>query len=234
MRVAAALALATLVAGCAAPASTYTGGTPGLPAARLEELLTNRTADRLALTSFYIEGRAPSQRAMEAVAARLKDLTGKREVTVLPPVHLALANASRDHGWTAAEAQGVAARLPALAQPGTAVLVYLYLDGYGASHGRVSGFGADSITIFPDTFRLYSHADGSLERAVLLHETGHALGLVNHGLPMVRDHVDRSEPCLCHSSNPESVMAHPDDSAHPLGFDNDDLADVRAFQGAHR
>jgi hypothetical protein len=43
-----------------------------------------------------------------------------------------------------------------------------------------------------------------MEQFALVHEMGHALGLVNHGLPMVADHEDTAHPAHC--SNPSCIM----------------------------
>src|SRR6185503_8431274 len=43
-----------------------------------------------------------------------------------------------------------------------------------------------------------------MELFALVHELGHALGLVNHGIPMVADHEDAAHPAHC--SNPFCIM----------------------------
>lgn len=80
-----------------------------------------------------------------------------------------------------------------------------------------------------------------VERAVLVHEFGHALGLVGCGIPEVRSH--QAQEYECHSANKESVMwfiMHNSDDIRKYiledgfspvwRFDADDLADIRAAQ----
>jgi hypothetical protein len=76
----------------------------------------------------------------------------------------------------------------------------------------------------------------AVERAILLHELGHTLGLVNRGVPML---VDReAEAHSGHSTNPNSVMYPSLQIAAsglvlqsiPHGFDRDDLADLAAHR----
>jgi hypothetical protein len=83
----------------------------------------------------------------------------------------------------------------------------------------------------------------SAETAVMTHEMGHVIGLVDNGLPMLTDHRDPDH--LHHDVDPESVMywQHERDSvfnvlltrvrggASPsLGFDPNSLADIAAVR----
>jgi hypothetical protein len=73
-----------------------------------------------------------------------------------------------------------------------------------------------------------------MARHVLLHELGHALGLVGEGVPMLRDHMDHAHPG--HSASPDSVMYYrvPMNTQQVVSgdlsdhFDSDDLADLAA------
>jgi hypothetical protein len=74
-------------------------------------------------------------------------------------------------------------------------------------------------------------------RAVTLHEFGHAIGLVNNGVEMVRDHEDDAHPG--HSANRNSVMYWEVETSGifnllggpPTEFDGDDRADLCAAGG---
>jgi hypothetical protein len=80
-----------------------------------------------------------------------------------------------------------------------------------------------------------------LERSTLLHESGHAIGLVDNGLAMVRPHEDAQNKG--HSSDARSVMYWKVDSLQGLRdyilqdgsipdvFDADDRADLHAGGG---
>ncbi len=126
----------------------------------------------------------------------------------------------------------------------TIVLYVLYLNGHHADdsdEGKVLGvqYGETSIAIFKDTVDSsggllglkFNTAD--IEKAVLVHEFGHAIGLVNNGLEMVNDHEDGEHPR--HSQNRNSVMywaventfGLPGLDRIPNDFDEDDKADIR-------
>ena len=115
----------------------------------------------------------------------------------------------------------------------------------------ISGPVLGPVVVFLDTIdnvespvgpiALPQQARDEVERATLLHEAGHAMGLVDNGLPMVRDHEDPEHEG--HSSNPQSVMywqvetlsgireALLHDGAVPAYFDADDRTDMRAAGG---
>ncbi len=138
---------------------------------------------------------------------------------------------------------------------GVAVLHVLYLDGHPA--GAPAGghaylvWGAPLFTVYLDdlpTTSLYAavatlptQTNASFERTLLVHEYGHMLGLVGCDLPQVRPHVDAGSDC--HSNAETSVMQADfhtsedpltwalDDQMQPVWrFDQDDWADIRAYQ----
>lgn len=53
--------------------------------------------------------------------------------------------------------------------------------------------------------------DRFVEQATIVHELGHSLGLVNNGLPMVRDHEDPEHPAHC--ANDRCVMYYLNEGA---------------------
>ncbi|MGQ0536020.1 MAG: hypothetical protein ACT4PT_08100, partial [Methanobacteriota archaeon] len=141
----------------------------------------------------------------------------------------------------------------------TAALYVLYLDGAferDGSDARVLGvaYQGSSIAIFKGNVRSASRDDCTgllcppgtdpeerfVERAVLIHEFGHILGLVNHGIPMVQPHEDANSPG--HSTNERSVMYYAvestlvanlfdDGESIPNEFDAMDKADMNAAKG---
>jgi hypothetical protein len=121
-------------------------------------------------------------------------------------------------------------------------LYVLYVDGEFTDAQDVIGvhYGPSSIAIFKDQIvggSLFGFSARDGERAVLIHELGHAMGLVNTQIPMVRDHEDKDH--RGHSSNRNSVMYHEIETRDialltgtpPNQFDENDIADIRAAGG---
>jgi hypothetical protein len=194
-------------------------------------------------------GREPDRGVLEEVHQTLLELTGRSRMTFVATLPIPEQGGSytyrdlqRIHAATAVTLTG-----PSV-QPGRVHLHVLFLDGRMAAEkdgdGGILGTSAVGlIVVFPDEFAhayrweddVRTSARPIMERHVLLHELGHALGLVGRGVPMVRDHMDRDHPG--HSSNPLSLMhALPPMTpegfvyARPRTFDEDDLADLAAFR----
>lgn len=251
LRNAACLAVVLLsLGGCLAPPEGF-GDAGQLPVPDRVRLMLSDDADRIVIRQYYVEGREPDAGAVAWFVSRLGEITGKERVEAVPAVRVSFGPTSTEANWT--DTYEAFASLDVPDDAGAFTLPILYLDGHGWNgYTTAAGWQAGGhIAIFPDTFRRVGITgtirvgivspvyDGDNDRRVLLHESGHMLGLVNNGLPMQRDHVDRAEQCLCHSSNPDSLMYT---GNHPLldeaqrGFkpvlepDEDDLADIRAYQ----
>lgn len=108
----------------------------------------------------------------------------------------------------------------------------------------VSLGGTTILAIFKDVVRETGEDESLVQRyveqATLVHELGHALGLVNNGLPMHQDHHD-SEHAL-HCKNPDCVMYWLNEGktdligfvkklmkGHVIMFDQQCLEDARKF-----
>ncbi len=125
----------------------------------------------------------------------------------------------------------------------------MFLSGHYAGdtgQGKVLGiaFDHDLIVMFPETIKgsctitNFCTDAAPIMRAATLHEFGHALGLVNHGIGMVTPHEDSGHPG--HSSNQRSVMYWAVETSNivallgggiPEDFDANDRADMRAAGG---
>lgn len=120
----------------------------------------------------------------------------------------------------------------------TAAIYVLYLDGRYADGPDTLGvaFGATSFAIFADAIEeaasLLSDPE-RLERAVMVHELGHLLRLVNIGYSSPREREDPEHPN--HSTNRDSVMhwaietdavSQVLDGPPPDDFDEADRADL--------
>lgn len=107
------------------------------------------------------------------------------------------------------------------------VFFVVFLNGYLVEDGvpnqnviGVSISGTTVIAIFKDVVK----STGStgpvpkfVEQSTLIHEMGHALGLVNNGVPMVTPHQDTDHGAHC--NNPDCVMY----------WANEGVADLRDF-----
>jgi hypothetical protein len=121
------------------------------------------------------------------------------------------------------------------------VLYILYVDGVFADDETSLGvsFNASMYAMFVEQIRQAAAtplvSGEEIERAVLVHEMGHILALVNIGYESPRRHEDPSH--AGHSNNPDSVMYWAVDNvgvanlvggrtSPPTQFDPDDLADL--------
>jgi predicted Zn-dependent protease len=127
----------------------------------------------------------------------------------------------------------------------TYVITVVYLPGglteddgilYGLTRSASHAVAVTAGRIRADT--AFPAGSSELERAVVLHELGHAVGLVDSGLPMATDHLHRdARDPGGHCSNPACVMSVDfGDAPHvfyagtsPLGLFGDEcLADIAA------
>lgn len=133
-----------------------------------------------------------------------KDITGMEQIPTQ-------AQAS----WTTAQVFDLAQGTWDTPQTSTSTEFYvLFLNGYfnekGVVNKQVTGISINKtpvIAIFKDVIRKsgYSSFDDTvIEQTTLVHEFGHAVGLVNNGLPMVSDHEDTEH--INHCTNEDCVM----------------------------
>lgn len=201
----------------------------------------------------YVEGYAPHPSALDLMMKALTELTAKRQVILMTPQQIQGLEGTPERIWTEEDFLAIAAKTSSMVlQPGyyghgeTAYLHILYLDGRASdSFGRFAGVHiAGLIGLWPDRYNALPRETGAphsivIEQHVLLHEVGHSFGLVNCGMAMTTPR----ESSRCHSANPDSVMSdmngyftiHPTrpwDTAPATWFDEDDVADIRAFRDA--
>ena len=124
--------------------------------------------------------------------------------------------------WTTAQIFDLAQSTWDTHQTSTSTEFYaLFLNGYfndqGVANKQVVGIsinGTPVIAVFKDAIResgYSSFVDKVMEQTTLVHEFGHAAGLVNGGVPMVTDHEDRGYPGHC--TNEDCVMYWQNDGA---------------------
>jgi len=84
-----------------------------------------------------------------------------------------------------------------------------FLNGYAAEGAGIIGFhinGTKIIAIFKDVVRSTGNNEPLqavpkyVEQSTLVHEMGHALGLVNNGVPMLENHQDKEHGAHCSAS----------------------------------
>jgi hypothetical protein len=86
----------------------------------------------------------------------------------------------------------------------------IFLDGYyavdGVRDGQVIGVSLGSTGIIAMFKPVYDNQTGAsiVEQTTLVHEFGHAVGLVNKGIPLTSEHLDRANGPHC--LNPDCVM----------------------------
>ena len=128
-----------------------------------------------------------------------------------------------DHAWTFDELKALAAEHDDLEVPADTIKIHLMvLDGRSdrdEGESKILGLAWENrhVALFSDTVeslcvtggggpaaRLLDRLCDESERAILLHELGHVLGLVDNGLEMVTDHKDAAHGA--HSNNDRCLM----------------------------
>lgn len=230
------LLLSTLVSGCLR-------GVLGDDTAH--DLVSGEKYSKLVVEIDHASGFAPRSAATELLQTRINErLTKPGGVTFasLEPF------TASDTEYTIDEIRAKERQLrDTYASHDTTVLYILYLNGHSASDdddGKVLGvhYNPGAIAIFKNTIDTSGGTFGvgadAVEKAVLVHEFGHAIGLVNNGIPMVTPHEDAGH--RGHSTNEDSVMYWAVENTLgiqgllgtiPNQFDENDIADVRAAGG---
>ena len=207
-----------------------------------KDYLTSATYSSLVVEVDYVVGQAPDSAALNLLVTRLTE-----RCTKPGGVTLNLDDAIPDPGvtsWSVSDIQRVeAAHRDQVSTGTTAVLYVLYLNGQSdqdAGASRVLGlsYSASSFCLFRQSIRDVATlpiTEPAIERAVLVHEAGHNLGLVNNGTPMVNNHQGSG----AHDSNSNCVMHHTVETnlvsaitgTIPDQFDAECITDIQANGG---
>ena len=204
------LASASLVAALASGGCLTHILSGGEPTAR--DFVSGDTYHKWVVEVDSVQGQAPSGGVLDALKSRLAAVADKPS-----GIDIVMDETLPAHGgsWSDKDVQQTAAAHSSQHTSGdTVVLHLLFLDGNSArdsGDGKVLGeaIGHGTIAIFAQTVRsscdaLCLEGPDYVMQVVLVHEFGHAMGLVNNGIPMVTPHEDASHPA--HSSNCDSVM----------------------------
>lgn len=223
------------------------------------DFVSSKTYTKMVVEVDTIQGMEPPSGTLDFAKARLDSVLSKpagiefRQDETLP---------ARGGAWSVKDIEQYdAAHQGVRTGGGTAALHLLFVDGHSdadSSNARVLGSTLTStsatgkvtrtgpIVIFTQSIRdsctLLSSspcADAtSMWRAVLVHELGHAIGLVNNGIPMVKPHeaaACNGAPDQKHSTNTNSVMNCNVETSRvldifgtsiPTDYDADDRADL--------
>ncbi len=226
------------------------------------DYLTDQDYTRWVIEVDAVTGWEPRSSALSLLRERMGELAVKQSIAV--DVDGALPSRER---WTTQDLLDLQRDHQDRSTGGDAVVTWVaYVDGAyfdpDAEEDRLTlglAIGHDLVVIFkeavestcdptairnPETIDdpqdVLPCLDGEerIEQAVLVHEFGHVVGLVDRGIPMVTARKDSENGA--HSNNPESVMYWAIESAGTLGefnsqipleFDADDKADVCAAGG---
>jgi hypothetical protein len=214
-------------------------GRLGPPGAYARTLLRPQPATTIVVERFHQRDAAPSRAAFAFAENTLRSVTAK-PVSVRPSVELS----GGARSWTADELRQTANAVGRVtAGSTTAVLRLLFVHGTFEGQDSVLGVAVrgDVIAIFSDAIdgaRTPVLAGDTIEEAVIVHELGHVLGLVD----LARD-TGRADPeHPGHSRSSRSVMYWAVESSligqvltgpPPREFDAQDRADLEALrQGA--
>jgi hypothetical protein len=134
-----------------------------------------------------------------------------------------LESAGADHAWTFDELQALAGDSFDLALADDAIAIHLlFVDGHSAddsdagvvlgeawSHTHIAIFkqtieSVCSASVLPEALREQQCRDAEL--SILIHESGHLLGLVDNDLPMVEPHRDQDAAHGRHDADDGCVM----------------------------
>ena len=228
------------------------------PSDQFEAFLWNDPFPKLVVDVDHIAGLAPREDALDLLVERIREGTGKIDVTHDVPEEIPGLSRNDRRAWTYDEAWAIHTatydlKARRFGQGDTAFLHVVYLDG-AFEQGTVDASGVEIegvIFLFKDAYMAQEYrAPGEsrsfpavVERHVLIHELGHVLGLVNCGIPMI---MERENPeSRCHSRSKDSVMysatlaqygfdraSDPGSAIRPTeAFDDADLGDLTAFRG---
>lgn len=245
-----ALVLAVIIA------STLSGcAEPGPRSYDLEDaVISGRLFPRLVVEVDYPSDMPPSSFAIKELERTIRAVTTKDRVEVLltpyEPGQIPARDVWTDGSYLDAHRRLFDSAGPLVWSKGDAALLHvLYLHGQ-SPRGAAGLVHGNLIVVFPEAFRpdfslpeLSSPSTAQkVEAAILVHELGHVLGLVNGGAPMIRPREDPDAPH--HSTNSGSVMQAKVETNELylssesrrlelpdviMTFDEDDLADLRAL-----
>jgi predicted Zn-dependent protease len=124
--------------------------------------------------------------------------------------------------WSVEEVMKMASDYPVSSAKDVTTFQIFFVNGYASESSSIIGFHISNtkvMVIFKSVIKSSAVASGDvvpkyLEQATVIHEMGHALGLVNNGLPMKSSHQDSEHGAHC--SNENCVMYYSNEGAGSL------------------
>lgn len=218
-RALAVLALAMAVPGC------FSEILPGPPVSTLAfacAVIDPLTAERMRIVSYVDEDDGfDVATPMQALVEQLSNATGRA-----PTATSLLTREAPAHprgGWNESRLAAWVRDEPFLGrgQVTLRVLWLASLDGDDAGLVPAPGAVVLSIAAIRAGADRLGHADAEVATAVLLHFTGHALGLTNRGIPVQDPDVQEREGPAGHDADPASVLAVGWDDARTMAWAHD-------------
>jgi hypothetical protein len=210
------------------------------------DLVTN-SKEKWVIEIDYVSGHKPTQSAIDLLKTRMNEVVKKDSITVIVDDIIP----SQKANLKISDFEALKSTYKDRSSDANTVVTYvLYLDGNSASdtdEGSVLGlaYSHTTVVMFDEVINNAANLRFSataIEEAVLVHEFGHTIGLVNNGVNMVSNHegVDDDGQPNRHSDNSASVMTPAVETTTnlanilgglPTTFDSDDKADLCAFGG---
>lgn len=190
---------------------------------RKQDVSALYTAQKLNVVVYYEEGAEPYTDKVgplelwHLLRSNLTALFDGRSTQIEVPAALdqmTKISARNKSSWSMEDVISLAKAHSIPQQEGVQHFQIFFLKGFSDGDPGVIGFHISNtkiMAIFKDVIKSTGNGSGAMdvvpkyvEQATLIHEMGHALGLVNNGLPMQESHQDSDHGAHC--SNPDCVM----------------------------
>lgn len=188
------------------------------------------SSGKIKINVYYEPGAEPytdtvlGQDLWKLTEMNLNALFEDRNIEVIVPKSLGQMKQIPSKGkssWSVENVLALGKAHPVTEVKGTTQFQIFFLNGYSDEGSGVIGFHISNTRIMAIFKDVIQGSGGNLgivqkyvEQATLIHEMGHALGLVNNGLPMQENHQDKEHGAHC--KNPDCVMYYSNEGASSM------------------